>query len=258
MLDLPGRLLLCALLSALPAAAQQPAQVPITIGAVMPQSGILADLGAELRKALLLWQEEVNAAGGLGGRHVELALLDDRSESADAGKLYAKLIHEDKAELLIGPLGSAATLGAAATADRNRRVLVNATGAARATQKPNLRYVFQSAVPLASYGAGALALARAQGLKRVALFARDDPGSREMAQRCLERLDGDGHARQHRSGAPRCRSRTPPGRPLGARTAGRTVGHLAAAAARRQRDQQRAPRRARRAAAVAVVHPARA
>jgi branched-chain amino acid transport system substrate-binding protein len=186
MFGLPGRLLLCALLCALPAAAQQPAQGPVTVGAVMPQSGILADLGAELRKALILWQEEVNAAGGLGGRHVELALLDDRSASADAGKLYEKLIREEKAELLIGPVGSAATLGAAAMADRNRRVLVNATGAARIVQKPNLRYVFQSAVPLASYGSGALALARAQGLNRVALFARDDPGSREMAQRARE------------------------------------------------------------------------
>src|SRR5512147_78017 len=139
MFALPGRLLLCALLFALPAAAQSPALAPVTVGAVMPESGLLADLGAELRKALLLWQEEVNAAGGLGGRHVELALLDDRSESADAGKLYAKLIREDKAELLVGPLGSAATLGAAATADRERRVLVNATGAARIVQKPKLR-----------------------------------------------------------------------------------------------------------------------
>jgi len=186
MLRFPGKLLLCALLLALPAAAQQPAQGPITVGAVVPQSGILADLGAELRKALLLWQEEVNAGGGLGGRHVELALLDDRSESADAGKLYAKLIQEEKAELLIGPLGSAASIGAGAMADRDRRVLINATGAARIVQKPKLRYVFQSAVPLGAYGAGALALARAQGLKRVALFARDDPGSREMAQRARE------------------------------------------------------------------------
>src|SRR6185369_17401478 len=102
------RFLLCALLAAAPAYAQQAAQVPVTVGAVMPQSGILADLAADLRKSLLLWQEEVNAAGGLLGRRVELQLLDDRSESLSARKLYEQLI-QSKVDLLIGPFGSAAT-----------------------------------------------------------------------------------------------------------------------------------------------------
>ena len=180
------RLLLCALLAAAPAFAQQPAQGPVTVGAVMPQSGILADLAADLRKALLLWQEEVNAAGGLNGRRVELRLMDDRSESSDATKLYEQLIRESKVDLLIGPFGSAASLGAAGAAERNRRVLINATGPARAVQKPGFRFVFQTVAPLAAYGAAALEFARAQGLKRVALIARDDPSSREMANRAHE------------------------------------------------------------------------
>lgn len=175
------RLFLCALLIAAPALAQQPAQVPITVGAAMPQSGILADLAADLRKALLLWQEEVNAGGGLAGRRVELQLLDDRSESGDAGRLYEQLIGEHKVELLIGPFGSAASLGAAAVAERNRRVMVNATGAARRVHKSGLRYVFQTVAPLGAYGTGALALARAQGFERIVLLARDDLNSREMA-----------------------------------------------------------------------------
>src|SRR5881394_2038480 len=102
-------LLLAVLLSALPVFAQQ----PIVVGAALPQSGILADLAADLRKALLLWQEEVNAGGGLNGRRVELQLLDDRSQSSDAGKLYEQLIRDSKADLLIGPFGSAASFGAA-------------------------------------------------------------------------------------------------------------------------------------------------
>lgn len=176
-------LLCCILFGALPAFSQSP---PIIVGAAIAQSGILADLAAELRRALLLWQEEVNAAGGLNGRGVELVLLDDRSESLAAGRLYDSLVVEHKADLLIGPFGSAATLGAAAAAERHRRVMVNGTGAARAVQKAGNRYVFQSAAPLASYGAGALELARSQGLKRIVLLARDDPGAREMASRTRE------------------------------------------------------------------------
>ncbi len=166
--------------------AQQPAQVPITVGAVMPQSGNLADIAADLRKALLLWQEEVNAGGGLLGRRVELQLLDDRSESTEAGKLYERLVLEYKVDLLIGPLGSAATLGAAAVAERNRRILMNATGASRVVHRSGFRYVFQTATPLSAYGAGALEFARSIGLKRIVLLGRDDPGSREIAGRARE------------------------------------------------------------------------
>ncbi len=176
------RLFLCALLIAAPAFAQP----SLVVGAAMPQSGILADLAADLRKALLLWQEEVNTAGGLLGRRVELQLLDDQSQASDAGKRYQQLITEHQADLLIGPFGSAASLGAAAVAERNRRVMVNATGAARAVHRSGFRYVFQSASPLASYGSGALEIARAQGLKRILLLARSDPTSREIADRARE------------------------------------------------------------------------
>src|SRR5579862_470327 len=179
------RLLICALLIAAPAIAQQPQQVPppgpIVVGAVMPQSGNLADLAADLRKALLLWQEEVNAGGGLLGRRVELLLLDDRSESGETGKLYQQLIIEHQADLLIGPLGSAATLGTAAVAERSRRVLMNATGSSRLVHKSGFRYVFQSSSDLAAYGMAALELARRNGLKRIMLLARDEPNSREIA-----------------------------------------------------------------------------
>jgi branched-chain amino acid transport system substrate-binding protein len=169
-----------------PARAQQPAPLPILVGAVMPQSGILADVAVDFRKALLLWQEEVNAGGGLLGRRVELQLMDDRSELAAVGKLYEQLILERKAELLIGPVGSAASVVAGAVAERNQRVMINATGSARAVHRAGFRYVFQTDAPLSTYGAGALDFARSLGIKRIALLARDDPGSREMAARARE------------------------------------------------------------------------
>jgi len=162
------------------ARAQQPSP-PMVVGVAMPQSGILADIAVDFRKALLLWQDEVNTAGGLLGRRVELQILDDGSEAAAAGRLYGQLIAEHKADLLIGPIGSAASLGAAVAAERGHRVMINATGAARLVHRSSFRYVFQTVAPLLAYGAGALELARGLGLKRIMLLAHDDAGSREMA-----------------------------------------------------------------------------
>ena len=176
-------LLFAALLALGTARAAEP---PILVGAVISESGNLADLAADLRKSLLLWQEEVNGTGGLLGRRVELRLLDDRSEAAAAADLYERLIRDERCDVLIGPMGSAATLGAAMAAERNRRVLVNATGAARAVQKGGARYVFQLPAPFATYGTGALEIARRSGYRRLAIYARNDPGSREMAGRLKE------------------------------------------------------------------------
>src|SRR5262245_24497171 len=176
------RALFLLLFMALPALAQQ----SVLVGAAMPQTGILADLAADYRKALLLWQEQVSAAAGLLGRRVELVLLDDKSEATEAGKYYEQLIKESKAELLIGPFGSGATLGAAGVAERNRRVLINSTGSVRSVQKGNFRYTFQTATPLAAWPTGALEAAKAPGLKNLLLLARDDPTSPGTASRARE------------------------------------------------------------------------
>src|SRR2546425_44266 len=105
------------------------AEPPIVVGAVVSQTGMLADLADGYRKGLLVWQDEVNAAGGVRGRNVELRLLDDGSEAARNSALYQQLIRDDKADALIGPYGTAATLMAAAEADNYVLQVVKAINA---------------------------------------------------------------------------------------------------------------------------------
>ena len=176
--------ILLLLLAAAGAVRAQPA--PILVGVALPQSGVLAAAASDYRKALLLWQDEINAAGGLLGRRVELRVHDDASDAVRTGALYAQLIRDDKADLLIGPYGSAATLMAAAEAERARRVLINGAGPSRVVHKRSSRYVFQTALPNAAYGAGVLELARSAGLASVFILARDDSASREMAEATLD------------------------------------------------------------------------
>lgn len=165
-------------LVASPALAQAPALV---VGAVLPETGLLADLAGDMRKALVLWQEERNAAGGLLGRRIELRVLDDRSQASASAALYRRLIAAEGAQLLIGPFGSAATVTAAAVAERSRRVMVNASGITRGAHRAGGRYVFQVPAPVAEYGQGALEVAMAMGYRRLHVVARGDPGARAAA-----------------------------------------------------------------------------
>jgi branched-chain amino acid transport system substrate-binding protein len=167
----------------------QPAAV--VVGAAVPESGALAALAADYRKALLLWQDEVNASGGMLGRPVELRLEDDQSDATRTGELYAQFIRE-KVDLLIGPFGSAATLMAGAEAERAQRVLINGAGSSLAVHKRAPRYMFQSAIPNSAYGIGVLELAKAAGHTKVLILARDDQTSREMAEATRERAVKEG------------------------------------------------------------------
>ncbi len=159
------------------------AQDPVVVvGAVISQTGAHAGLAQEYGRGLDLWRDEVNAAGGLLGRRVELRVLDDGSQALRAGPLYAQLITEEKVDLLVGPYGSAATLVAASESERARRVMVNGAGPAAAPHARGPRYLFQSALPYAAYGHAALQTVADAGLQRVFIVARDEPASREAAE----------------------------------------------------------------------------
>lgn len=163
---------------ALGALAEEPQ--PIVVGAVVSQSGSQAALAETYLKGLRVWQAELNAAGGLLGRKVELRVLDDHSEAARAGPAYAELL-AGGASLLIGPYGSAATLVAAGEAERARHVLANGAGPSARVYKRPQPWVFQTLAPYSSYGEGVLAVAKEGGCSRLWLLARNDSASVEMA-----------------------------------------------------------------------------
>jgi branched-chain amino acid transport system substrate-binding protein len=160
------------------AAAQESA---LLVGAVISETGSHAAAAADYRKGLVLWADDLNAAGGVLGRRIELRLKDDGSEAARAGVAYAELI-AGGARLLIGPYGSAATLTGAAEAERSRRVLLNAAGPSSLVHKRSPRYVFQTAPSYASYAEGVVAAARGARAESLFILAREDAASREMGE----------------------------------------------------------------------------
>jgi branched-chain amino acid transport system substrate-binding protein len=156
--------------------------LPIVVGVVISQTGAHAELAADYAKGIELWRDEANARSGLLGRRVELRLLDDASQAVRTREMYLRLIREEKADLLIGPYGSAATLVAAAETERAPRVMINGAGPASVVHSRAPKYLFQSGLPYAAYGAGVLQIAAEAGYRRLFIVARDDVASREMAQ----------------------------------------------------------------------------
>src|ERR1044071_4607698 len=92
-------------LLAVPAVAQ-PGE-PIKIGFSMALTGGLAPNGKSALLAQKLWEEDVNAKGGLLGRPVKLLYYDDQTNPSTVPGIYTKLIDVDKVELIIGGYATA-------------------------------------------------------------------------------------------------------------------------------------------------------
>src|SRR5712691_4510751 len=82
-----------------PAGAQAPAGEPIKIGFSMALTGPLAPNGKQALLGMQIWEEEINAKGGLLGRPVKIVYYDDQSQAAPVPGIYTKLLDIDKVDL---------------------------------------------------------------------------------------------------------------------------------------------------------------
>ena len=94
------------------AAVTAQAAEPIRIGFGMALTGPLAANGKMSLLAMQIWEDEVNAKGGLLGRPVKLVYYDDQSSPAQVPAIYSKLLDVDKVDIVIS--GYASTQIAAA------------------------------------------------------------------------------------------------------------------------------------------------
>src|SRR5258707_11988180 len=85
---------------AVPAQAQS--GQPTTIGFGMALTGPLAANGKQSLLGMKIWEEEVNAKGGLLGRPVKLVYYDDQSNPSTVPGIYTKLLDVDKVDLVVG------------------------------------------------------------------------------------------------------------------------------------------------------------
>ena len=91
------------LLALLPNFASAQSGNPITIGFAMSLTGPLAANGKQSLLGMKIWEEEINAKGGLLGRPVKLVYYDDQTQPSTVPGIYTKLLDVDKVDLVVGP-----------------------------------------------------------------------------------------------------------------------------------------------------------
>lgn len=88
------------------------ALAPYKIGIVVALSGYYTALGAPIRDGAVAAADEINAAGGINGRKIELVVLDDGSDETKGVLAVKKLINDDKVLGAHGPTGTGLSMAA--------------------------------------------------------------------------------------------------------------------------------------------------
>ena len=80
---------------------------PIKIGASVPLTGEAASYGEITKAGIDLAVKEINDAGGVNGRMIEVVFEDDKCAS-EGSNVFNKLVNIDKVDAIVGPVCSAA------------------------------------------------------------------------------------------------------------------------------------------------------
>ena len=115
---------------------------PIKIGEYASLTGKEAGFGQTSHQGVVLALEEINAAGGVLGRKLELSYEDNQTKSGESATAAKKLISRDKVIALIGEVSSGRSLEAAPIAQAAKIPMIPpAATNAKVTQVGN--YIFR-------------------------------------------------------------------------------------------------------------------
>lgn len=107
---------------------QKPAEEkgPIKIGFLGALTGNVATYGVNTLKGMKLAVEEINAAGGVLGRPLEIVIEDNRGDKTEIANVTKKFVTRDKVVAVIGDPTTGGTKVAAPICQQNKVVLVSA------------------------------------------------------------------------------------------------------------------------------------
>ena len=97
----------------------------IRIGEVGSMTGPQASFGTSTHQGIALAVKEINAAGGVKGKKLELISLDDQSKPEEAATAVTKLITQDQVTAILGEVASSISLAMAPIAQSYKTPMVS-------------------------------------------------------------------------------------------------------------------------------------
>ena len=97
----------------------------IKVGVYGDLTGQTSSFGQSTKNGSQMAADEINAAGGINGRQVQLIHEDDQGEPGKAATVVAKLINQDQVRALIGEVASSNSIAAAPNAQEGKVPMIS-------------------------------------------------------------------------------------------------------------------------------------
>jgi branched-chain amino acid transport system substrate-binding protein len=85
----------------------------VRVGVFMSLTGSTANFGISSTNGIKMAADEINAAGGINGKQVELLVQDDRSDASEAATIVTKFVTQDQVHAILGEVASSRSIAAA-------------------------------------------------------------------------------------------------------------------------------------------------
>lgn len=171
-----------------------PPHPPIKIGQLVPFTGDLSFIGRPFAFAAKMAAEDVNAAGGVLGRKIEILAEDTATETKTAIDALHKLIEIEKVQAIVGPPTSFNSMAAIDIIKMNKVLMISGSATSPdLTAVDDDDFYFRTAPSDALQGAAIAILAWNKGYRTANVIARDDAYGRGLARvftNTFEKLGG--------------------------------------------------------------------
>lgn len=141
----------------------------IKIGVIAPLTGDLAQYGTAVRDGFQLKVDELNKAGGINGKKIELVIEDNRGDINESVSIFKKLKGKDKVDLVVGPVISSTSNAVAPLAEQSQTIMITPTGTNIDITKGR-KFVFRTTFTDPYQGTAAAKYAAKNNLKKVAIL----------------------------------------------------------------------------------------
>src|SRR3982751_4364745 len=142
----------------------------VRIGVFMSLTGTTANFGISSTNGIKMAADEVNAAGGINGKQIDVLVQDDRSDASEAATIVTKFVTQDQVHAIIGEVASSRSIAAAPIAQNAKiPMLTPSSTNPEVTKKGD--YIFRSCFIDPVQGAAiAQFAAKTLGAKRAAIM----------------------------------------------------------------------------------------
>jgi branched-chain amino acid transport system substrate-binding protein len=115
----------------------------VRIGVFMSLTGSTANFGISSTNGIKMAADEVNAAGGINGKQIEVLVQDDRSDASEAATIVTKFVTQDQVHAILGEVASSRSIAAAPIAQNAKiPMLTPSSTNPEVTKKGN--FIFRS------------------------------------------------------------------------------------------------------------------